>query len=144
MLLSCNGSVQLSSHRHNQEGSVQVQKSINGHMQGCVSKRAGLLPVTARNTSTLLQQGTCSGCPSEMYLEELPTRYNVPAVCSYAAGLPGHPRSKEQNKPSESLQSLSIYTTHDLVFQYQGDEYSVDNSCRLLTQQVCHTLKHGI
>lgn len=53
-------------------------------------------------------------------------------------------RGKKQNKPSESLQSLWIYSMHDLVFQYQGDEYSMGNSCRLLTQQVCHTLKRGI
>lgn len=55
-----------------------------------------------------------------------------------------HPRNNEQNNPSESLQSVWIYSTHDLVFQYQGDEYSMDNSCRVLIQQARRTLKRGI
>lgn len=95
----------------NQEGSVQVQKSINDHMQGCVSKRTGLLPVTAGNTSTLLQQGSCSGCPSGIYLEELPAQYNVPAACSYSAGLLASERQRTEQGIRVPTESMNLQQT---------------------------------
>lgn len=50
--------------------------------------------------------------------------YSMSQQCAATLQSCWHLRGKEQSK-TESLQRLWIYSMHNLIFQYQGDEYSM-------------------